>query len=81
VTSPSGSPRRQAAIPDPAAFAITASRAAAAKDARILSAHTAEEIICVVSVPADTSPEAATVALAIVADALKARQAVPSPSR
>lgn len=68
--------------PDPAAFAITASQAAAAKDASILSAHTAGEIICVVSVPAATGPEAAAVALAIVADALKAdRKAAPPPSR
>ena len=67
--------------PDPAAFAITASQAAAARDASILSAHTAEEIICVVSVPAATGPEAAAIALAVVADALRAGQAVPSPSR
>ena len=39
----------------------------------ILSAHTAEEIICVVTVPAATGAQAATVALAIVADALSAR--------
>jgi hypothetical protein len=36
---------------DPAAFAAAASRAAAGRHASILSAHTAEEIICVVSVP------------------------------
>ena len=66
---------------DPAAFAITASQAAAAKGPSILSAHTAEEIICVVSVPAAIGPEAAALALAVVADALKAGQAVPSPSR
>jgi len=68
--------------PDPAAFAVAASQAAAARDANILSAHTAEEIICVVSVHAATGPEAAAVALAIVADALKAARTVaPSPSR
>jgi hypothetical protein len=39
---------------DPAAFA--ASQAVAGRDASILSAHTAEEIICVVSVPAATGP-------------------------
>ena len=48
---------------------------------RILSAHTAEEIICVVSVPAATGPEAAAVAMAVVADALRAVQAVLLPSR
>jgi hypothetical protein len=75
-------PTEPGSHPDPAAFAVTASQAAAAKDASILSAHTAEEIICVVTVPAATGPEAAAVALAIVADALKAApKAVPSPSR
>ena len=65
---------------DPAAFAAAASRAAAGRNAGILSAHTAEEIICVVSVPAATRPEAAAVALAVVADTLKAGDPV-SPSR
>ena len=65
---------------DPAAFAVAASQAASARNASILSAHTAEEIICVVSVPAATGPEAAAVALAIVADALNAGKAVPSLS-
>ncbi len=74
-------PTEPGSHPDPAAFAITASQAAATRDASILSAHTAEEIICVVSVPAATGPEATAVALAIVADALKAGQAAPSPSR
>ena len=36
---------------DPAAFAAAASQAAADRDASIVSAHTAAEIICVVSVP------------------------------
>ena len=66
--------------PGPAAFAVTASRAASARNASILRAHPAEEIICVVSAPAATGPEAAAVAVAIVADALKAGEAVPSPS-
>ena len=74
-------PAEPGSHPDPAAFAVTASQAAAAKGATILSAHTAEEIICVVSVPAATGPEAAAVALAVVADALKAGQAAPLPSR
>jgi hypothetical protein len=66
---------------DPAAFAVAAGRAAAAGNACILSAHTAGEIICVVSVPAAAGPEAAAIALAVVAGALKAGNAVPSPSR
>ena len=74
-------PAEPGSHPDPAVFAVTASQAAAARDASILSAHTAEEIICVVSIHAATGPEAAAIALAVVADALKAGQAVPSPSR
>ena len=66
---------------DPAAFTAAASRAAAGRDASILSAHTAEEIICVVTVPAATGPQAVAVALAIVADALSGRDPQLSPSR
>lgn len=74
---PRQSPRSQAAIPT-----RPRSRSPPAEGASILSAHTAEEIICVVSVPAVTGLEAAAVALAIVADALKAApEAAPSPSR
>ena len=64
---------------DPAAFA--ADRAAAGRDASILSAHTADEIICVVSVPAATGAHVVAVALAVVADALRAGDPLPSPSR
>jgi len=46
-----------------------------------VSAHTAGEIICVVSVAANARPEAVAVALADVADALKAGDPVMSPSR
>ncbi len=67
--------------PDPAAFAAAASQAAAGRDASILSAHTAEEIICVVSVAAVTGPQAVAIALAVVADALRAGDRLPSPSR
>ena len=66
---------------DPAAFAAAASQAAAGRDASILSAHTAEEIICVVTVPAATGPQAVAVALAIVAEALSGRDLQLSPSR
>ena len=64
-----------------AAFAAAASLAAASRGASILSAHTAEEIICVVSVPAAAGPHAVAVALAVVADALRAGDPLPSPSR
>jgi hypothetical protein len=67
--------------PNSAVFAVTASRAAAAKSASIVSARTAEEIICVVTVPGVTRPEAAAVALAVVADALTAGNPALSPSR
>ena len=68
-------------LTDPAAFAAAASRAAACRNASILSAHTAEEIICVVSVPASGARDAVAVALAVVAEALKTGDLVPSPSR
>jgi hypothetical protein len=67
--------------PDPAAFAVAASQAAAGRNTSIVSAHTAEEIICVVSVPAPGGPEAVVVALAVVADALKAGNQRTSPSQ
>ena len=57
-------PAEPGSYPNPAAFAITVSHAAAARCASILSAHTAEEI-CVVSVRAATGPETAAVALAM----------------
>ena len=67
--------------PDPATFAAAASQAAAGRDASTLSAHTANEIICVVSVTTATGPQAVAVALAVVADALSAEDRLPSPSR
>jgi len=66
---------------DPAAFAVAASRAASSVNASVLSAHTAEEIICVVGVAAPDRPSAVAVALAVVAGALKAEEPVPSASR
>ena len=66
---------------DPAAFTAAASQAAANRNASILSAHTAEEIICVVTGAAVTVSQAVAVALAIVADALSAGDPQLSPSR
>src|ERR1700740_761548 len=66
---------------DPATFAPAANKAASSRNASVVSAHTAEEIICVVSVAAPDRPLAIAVALAVVADALKAGNLVPSPSR
>ena len=67
--------------PDPATFAAAASKAASSRNASIVSAHTAEEVICVVCVAAPDRPSAVAVALAVVADALRAGDPVPSPSR
>ena len=63
---------------DPATFAAAASQAAAGRDASILSAHTADEVV---SVPAATGLHAVAVALAVVADALRAGNPLRSPSR
>ena len=67
--------------PDPATFAAAANKAASSRNASVVSAHTAEEIICVVCVAAPDRPAAVAVALAVVADALRAGDPVPSPSR
>jgi hypothetical protein len=67
--------------PDPAAFAIAASRAAAGRNASVVSAHTATEVICVVSVPAAGRPDAVAVALAVVADALKGAEPASAPGQ
>ena len=68
-------------LPDPAAFAVAASWAASSVNASVVSAHTAEEIICVVGVAEPDRPSAVAVALAVVAGALKAEDPVRSPSR
>jgi hypothetical protein len=68
-------------LPDPAAFAVAASRAASSVNASVVSAHTAEEIICVVAVTGPDRPAAVAVALAVVAGALRAEDRVRSPSR
>ena len=66
---------------DPAAFAVAASRAASSMNASVISAHTAEEIMCVVGVAAPDRPAAIAVALAVVAGALNVEDPVRSPSR
>ena len=67
--------------PDPAAFAAAASQAASSMNASVISAHTAEEIICVVGVAAPDRPSAAAIALAVVAGALTGEDLVRSPSQ
>ena len=66
---------------DPATFAAAASQAASCRNASVVSAHTAEEVICVVCVAAPDRPSAVAIALAVVADALRAEDLVRSPSR
>ncbi len=67
--------------PNPAAFAVAASRAASSRNASVVSAHTANEIICVVTVAAADRPSAVAIALPVVAGALNAENGVRSPSR
>src|SRR5271165_4104382 len=57
--------------PNPAEFAVAAERAASARAASIVSAHTASQIVSIVTVLAADQPAAVAVALAVVSDALK----------
>ncbi len=57
--------------PNPAEFAVAAEQAASARAASIVSAHTASQIISIVTVLAADRPVAIAVALAVVSDALK----------
>ena len=58
-------------LPDPAEFAVAAGQAALARAASIVSAHTASQIISIVTVLAADRPAAVAVALAVVSDVLK----------
>ncbi len=57
--------------PDPAEFAVAAQHVASARAASIVGAHTAEQIVSIVTVLAADQPAAVAVALAVVSDALK----------
>ena len=61
--------------PNPAEFAAAAERAAPARAASIMSAHTASQIVSIVTVVAADQPAAVAVALAVVSDALNHRVA------
>jgi hypothetical protein len=65
--------------PNPAEFAVAAERPASARAASIVSAHTASQIVSIVTVLAADQPAAVAVALAVVSDALK--HPVASPVR
>ena len=58
-------------FPGPAEFAVAAEHAASIRSASIVTAHTAEQIISVVTVHASDRPSAVTVALAVVSEALR----------
>jgi hypothetical protein len=58
-------------LPDPVAFAVAADEAAWRKSASIVSAHTDDRIISIVTVHAPDRHAAATVARAVVSDALR----------
>jgi hypothetical protein len=64
-----------------AAFAVAANEAASSVNASVVSANTTEEVICVIGVAAPDRPSAVAVALAVVAGALNAVDAVRLPSR
>jgi hypothetical protein len=66
-------------LPDPAVFAVAADQAASRRSASIISVHTADTIISVVTVTAPSHCAALAVARAVVSDALKPQ--APSPAQ
>jgi hypothetical protein len=67
-------------LPDPAAFAVAAGQAAAVRHASgVTTAHSAGQIITVVTVQAPDRASAVAIALAVVSDALG--RPVVSPGR
>ena len=58
-------------LPDPLAFAVAADEAAWRRSANIVSAHTDDRIISIVTVHAPDRYAAVTVARAVVSDALR----------
>ena len=65
-------------LPDPAEFAVAAEQAASSRAASVLSAHTARQIISVVTVETADRSAAVAVALAVVSEALSRPAASPS---
>ena len=66
-------------LPDPVVFAVAADQAASRRSASIISVHTADAIISVVTVTAPSQYAALAVARAVVSDALKPQ--APSPAQ
>ena len=58
-------------LPGPAEFAVAAEQAASSRNASVLSAHTAEQIISIVTVATAGRSSVVTVALAVVSEALR----------
>ncbi len=65
-------------LPDPVTFAVAADQAASRRSAGIISVHTVDTIINVVTVTAPGRHAALTVARAVVSDALKLQAPRPS---
>jgi hypothetical protein len=65
-------------LPDPAESAIGAQQAASSRGASIMSAHTAEQIISIVTVETADRSAAVAVALAVVSEALRGPASSPS---
>jgi hypothetical protein len=63
---------------DPVEFAAGAEQAALSRNASVVSAHTAEQIISVVTVQTADSSAAVAVALGVVSDALRRPAVLPS---
>ena len=61
-----------------AEFAAAARQAASRRNASIMWAHTARQLISIVTVPAADQPGAVAVALAVVAEALEGRPCRPA---
>ncbi len=57
--------------PDPSGFAVAAGQAAASRNVSVMSAHTWEKIMSVVTVEAPDRSWAVAVALAVVSEALR----------
>jgi len=62
---------RDGRLPGPEEFARAAGEAASGKAASVMSAHTAGQIISMVTVQAADQPSAVAVALAVVSEALR----------
>ena len=65
-------------LPDPTEFAVAAELAASSRNASVVSAHTAEQIISVVTVEMADRSSAVAVAMAVLSEALRRPAALPS---